>query len=117
MTYDTIETLHQIKYLQPFYNFIIFQFYYDIWWALLVWYFIILFKSNAISTIFSQQILSGKLLLVFNWDNHFKLCIKKNNKQKTNKRKLCLKQWIFAHQIWLNQNRSLGTQQNVTIFS
>ena len=37
--------------------------------------------------IFSQQILSGKLLLSFNWDNHFKLCIKKNNKQKIKRRK------------------------------
>ena len=36
--------------------------------------------------IFSQQILSGKLLLGFNWDNHFKLCMhskKKKKKQQT----------------------------------
>ena len=49
----------------------------------LVLYFVILFLSNVTSTIFSQQILGGKLLLVFNWDNHFKLCIKKT-KEKTN---------------------------------
>ena len=55
------------------------------------------------STTFSQQILNGKLLLVFNWDNHFKLCIKKNSKQKANKGKLYVKQWILAYQIWLNQ--------------
>ena len=49
------------------------------------WYdiFIILFQSNASSTTFSQQILCGKLLLVFNWDNHFKLCIKKKKQNKT----------------------------------
>ena len=38
--------------------------------------------------------------------NHFKLCIKKNNNQKIKKRKLCMKQWIFVHQIWLNQKKS-----------
>ena len=47
--------------------------------------FIILFQSNATSTIFSQKILSSKLLLVFNWDNHFKLHIKKKNKKTTEK--------------------------------
>ena len=40
---------------------------------------------------------------------------KKTTKQKTNRRKLCVKYWIFALQIWLNQKRSQGTQQNVTI--
>ena len=49
--------------------------------------FIILFQINVRSTIFSQQILSGKLLLVFNWDNHFKLYIK-TKKQKNNRKKL-----------------------------
>ena len=33
------------------------------------------------STTFSQQILGDKLLLVLNWANHFKLCIKKKKKQ------------------------------------
>ena len=47
--------------------------------------FIILFQSNATSTIFSQRILSSKLLLVFNWDNHFKLHIKTKNKKTTEK--------------------------------
>ena len=36
-------------------------------------------------TVFSQQILGEKLLLVL------KLCFKKNNKQKDNTRKLCVK--------------------------
>ena len=31
---------------------------------------------------FSQQIIGGKLLLGFNWDNHFKLCIKKTTNEK-----------------------------------
>ena len=29
----------------------------------------------------SKLILNGKFLLIFNWDNHFKLCIKKKKKQ------------------------------------
>jgi len=33
------------------------------------------------STIFSKQILSDKLLLVLNWNHHFKLCIKNKNKK------------------------------------
>ena len=33
------------------------------------------------STTFSKQILDSKLLLIFNWDNHFKLCIKKKKNQ------------------------------------
>ena len=40
---------------------------------------------DAISTIFSQQILGGKLLLVFNWNNHFKLCTKKTINKKSTK--------------------------------
>ena len=52
---------------------------------LLTFAFIILFQSNATSTIFSQRILSSKLLLVFNWDNHFKLHIKTKNKKTTEK--------------------------------
>ena len=39
---------------------------------------------------------------------------KTKNKWKANWRKLCLKQWILAYQIWLNKKTSLGTQQNVT---
>ena len=69
--------------------------------------FIILFQSNATSTIFSQRILSSKLLLVFNWDNHFKLHIKTKNKKTTEKN---------YDQIWPNKKISLGTQQNITIF-
>ena len=46
------------------------------------------------STTFSQQIFSEKLLPVL------KLCIKKN-KQKDNTRKLCGTLWILAHLIWL----------------
>ena len=30
----------------------------------------------------SKLILNDKLLLIFNWDNHFKLCIKKNQQKK-----------------------------------
>ena len=41
----------------------------------------------------------------------------KKQQTKTNRRKLFGKQQILAHQILLNQKRSLGTQQNVTIFS
>ena len=52
---------------------------FQIQWALVL-YFVILFLSNATSTIFSQQILGGKLLLDFNWNNHFKLCIKRIKK-------------------------------------
>ena len=69
--------------------------------------FIILFQSNATSTIFSQKILSSKLLLVFNWDNHFKLHIKKKTKKQQKKIMIKFDQ---------TKKISLGTQQNVTIF-
>ena len=42
----------------------------------------------------------------------------KNNKQKTNKRKLCMRQWIFAHQIWLNhKKKSRNTTKCHNIFT
>ena len=56
------------------------------------------------------------MLLVFNWDNHFKLCIKKKQQTKNNKRKLCVKPWILAHQIWLNQKKSKNTTKCHNIF-
>ena len=37
--------------------------------------------------------------MIFNWDNHIKLLIKKK------RIKLCMKQWIFAHQILRNQKK------------
>ena len=41
------------------------------------------FRTKSFPTItFSQQIIGGKLLLGFNWDNHFKLCIKKTTNEK-----------------------------------
>ena len=33
------------------------------------------------SIIFSQQILSDRLLLILNWNHHLKLCIKNKNKK------------------------------------
>ena len=32
---------------------------------------------------------------------------KKNNNNNNNQRKLCMKQWILAHQIWLNQKKKI----------
>ena len=46
---------------------------------------IVIIQRNAISITFLQQILDFKLLLVFNWDNHFKLCIKKTTNKKPTK--------------------------------
>ena len=58
----------------------------------------------------------------FNWDKHFKLCIKKQtNKQqkKKNQQKKFVRETVnlCSPNLTKPKKKSLGTQQNVTIFS
>ena len=61
------------------------------------------------------------MLLVFNWDNNFKPCIKKNNPKKKKQKNIVHETVNFGSPNLIKQKkkkkrRSLGAQQNVKIF-